>query len=593
MDVFLSKLLVSLLCITITAGIIFIIRHLFRTNLSSQWRYRLWYLFIVSLLLPFLPIQPILNFTPSFSIENAQLDSGTAEAVSSNQLEQNGWIADLGISVSRVNNDWLNLTAYTIWGVGALLFLIVTLRSMRQIRNLIRTSSPVKSQLLKTQYYWCLEKVGIRPNIHLLETSLIQSPIVLGLFKTYLILPKGLDQQLAEVEIRHVLMHELQHVKLHHPKTNTLFVLFQLIYWFHPLVWKAFKSMRLDREIVCDAAVITSLGINNKSSYGHTMLRFFELKNAQPKFMYISNEFGGEKSQLKERIKHIASFQMNKKNGVFIFLGLSLLFCGQIPLIATATVTESTYNFDDRHAVYEDMNEYFEGKSGSFVLFSEAQNQYIIHNKEGSTKRVSPNSTFKPFSALIGLDLDVMDPETTYEWNGHHYEHEEWNQNHNLTSAMHYSVNWYFEEIEEDIQYETMQQFINKINYGNQWVSDSDEPFWLESTLKISPIEQVEQLRALDHNSFSFQEESVHEVKNAIKLSEDKQSTLYGKTGTGIVNQQAINGWFIGFVETPEDTWYFATNIQGDEDAWGYEAANVTYRILEGKEIYKGGIENE
>ncbi len=33
----------------------------------------------------------------------------------------------------------------------------------------------------------------------------------------------------------------------------------QILYWFNPLVWYAFKEMRIDREIACDISVLKSL----------------------------------------------------------------------------------------------------------------------------------------------------------------------------------------------------------------------------------------------------------------------------------------------------------------------------------------------
>ncbi|TSB45939.1 BlaR1 family beta-lactam sensor/signal transducer [Alkalicoccobacillus porphyridii] len=589
---FLSKLLVSILCITMMAGIIFTIRSVFKNYLSVKWRYRLWYLFMASLVLPFLPLHSLLSIIPSQTSLPVQTDSAQ-EGASPIQLEQSGWIADLSTSVYKTEYTWLFLILLSIWSIGALLLILVLLRSMRQIKHQIKTASPVQSPIVHTQFHWCLQQIRFNPNIQLLETSAIQSPIVFGFFRTYLLVPKKLDQDLSTTEIRHVLMHELQHVKLHHPKTNAIFIPFQIMYWFHPLVWKAFKSMRLDREMVCDTAVIQSLGMKHKTSYGRTLIRFMELKSNQPTFTHISNEFGGEKSHIKERIKHIAYLQVHLKKGLLIFVSLSLLVLAQIPLIATATPANSTYQFDDHNADYEELDDYFHKQDGSFVLFSEKQNRYTIHNKQGSKERVSPNSTFKPFSALFGLEMNLFHPDTAVEWDGTMYEHEEWNQNQTLDTAMQYSVNWYFEDIEATIQYEKMQQLINQISYGNQMIANSDKPFWLESTLKISPVEQVEQLRSLYQNDYGFQEETVQSVKDSMMLTKDERGVFYGKTGTGIVNQQAVNGWFIGFVETKDDIWFFATNIQSNKEAWGYEAAQVTYKILEDKGIYKGGVENE
>lgn len=75
-------------------------------------------------------------------------------------------------------------------------------------------------------------------------------------------------------------------------------------------------------------------------------------------------------------------------------------------------------------------------------------------------------------------------------------------------------------------------------------------PCWLESSLKISPIEQVELLRKFYENSLGFSDRNVDAVKDAIRISSSASGTLYGKTGTGRIEGMDVNGWFVGYVET-------------------------------------------
>ena len=72
----------------------------------------------------------------------------------------------------------------------------------------------------------------------------------------------------------------------------------------------------------------------------------------------------------------------------------------------------------------------------------------------------------------------------------------------------------------------------------------------------------------------------------AIKIASTPNGNFYGKTGTGRVNGQDINGWFIGYVETSDNSYYFATNIQSDSNATGKKAFEITSDILKKLHIW-------
>ncbi len=77
------------------------------------------------------------------------------------------------------------------------------------------------------------------------------------------------------------------------------------------------------------------------------------------------------------------------------------------------------YDFKSERTVYEDLNEYFAGFEGSFVLYDLQADQYHIYNENKSTLRVSPDSTYKIFSALFALESNVITSEnSTMKWNG-------------------------------------------------------------------------------------------------------------------------------------------------------------------------------
>lgn len=214
-----------------------------------------------------------------------------------------------------------------------------------------------------------------------------------------------------------------------------------------------------------------------------------------------------------------------------------------------------------------DLADIFQGFDGTFIMYDEGADRYTVFNKALSETRLPPCSTFKVFHALIGLDSGVLDRDdarTLMKWNGKPSSIAAWNHDQTLASAMRHSVVWYFQRVATGIGEERMQRGLDRIGYGNRDISGGLTRFWLQSSLKISPREQVGLLRALFNGSLPFAAEDIAVVKRDITLSSGKGLRFMGKTGSGSDDaDRGIIGWFVGGVETPHNRWAFAVNIQG------------------------------
>ena len=66
-----------------------------------------------------------------------------------------------------------------------------------------------------------------------------------------------------------------------------------------------------------------------------------------------------------------------------------------------------------------DLSSYFKGTDGTFVLYDTVSDQYQIYNQELSTKRISPDSTFKIYSGLFALEEDIIHYDASgQKWDG-------------------------------------------------------------------------------------------------------------------------------------------------------------------------------
>lgn len=584
-------LAVKLALSSIMVMTIMLIRKIFKNQLSSKWQYNLWFLFMISLLLPYLPIQ-FLDFGNNFTWnENQNSAPSASNTTTENPVSDNGnWMHDFSTSVNRMDLTFLDDVSTIIWITGAAVIFAFTIHACMRIREIKKSTDPVSNREILSLLDKCKQQLNISQPLMLVESSLIKSPVTFGIFKPYIILPHHAETHLSMDELKYILLHELHHYKNKDTTVNYFIIFFQMIYWFNPLIWITFKEMRLDREIACDSAVLNALNQNEHAAYGNTIISFAD-KSLFPRHFTMANQIASPKKQLKKRIEHIAVFtaetKLLKLKSILVFILLAGVVVGQIPIVSAMPYGDDRIDLDNRRTVYEDLSEFFNGYKGSFVLYDLQEKKYNIYNKGKSTLRVSPNSTYKIYSALFALESKIITPNNhSIKWNGDLYPYQSWNQNQNLFTAMENSVTWYFQQLDKKIKMKKIESYLDKIQYGNQNLSGGIEDYWLESSLKISPIEQVQKLKDFYTNQFGFNEKNIQLIKDVIKLETKDSATLYGKTGTGMVNGENVNGWFIGYIEIENNTYFFATNIENDHHATGSIAAEITKSILHKKGIY-------
>ena len=202
---------------------------------------------------------------------------------------------------------------------------------------------------------------------------------------------------------------------------------------------------------------------------------------------------------------------------------------------------------------------------------------------EQCAERFSPCSTFKIPNALIGLQTGVLtDANTTFKWDGHDYGREAANRDQTLTSAIQNSIVWYFRRVAEEIGPRRMQNWLDRIEYGNRDISGGQKKFWLMSSLLISADEQVAFMAKLYRNELPFQPEAVATVKKILVNSDEGGAILSGKTGSGEWSDGRKLGWFVGDLKGPKGEYVFAVNLVGEREGIdGRRAREVARQMLQ------------
>ncbi|WP_211709911.1 M56 family metallopeptidase, partial [Neisseria gonorrhoeae] len=111
---------------------------------------------------------------------------------------------------------------------------------------------------------------------------------------------------------KYILLHELQHFKNKDILVNYIMCFLQILYWFNPLVWYAFKEMRIDREIACDISVLKKLDKDSHIEYGQTLINFVD-NISRPSNRSQTSDSGGSKQQSQMRPANRSDVQKEAK----------------------------------------------------------------------------------------------------------------------------------------------------------------------------------------------------------------------------------------------------------------------------------------
>jgi len=529
------------------SGIIIVyLKKLCSRVISVKCNYYMGFLLIFMLIVPIFPKIDILQTINYNNIDNAIKNLGS---FNTDNFEINN--KDFYVSVNKDCTISFIILSVMLFKILILKISKISLRKYRESR--------IYSE--EFNKYCAILKVKAQ----LYKSKSINSPISFGIIKKYVIIP---DRKLKKRELEIAVLHELMHHKHNDIIITYLLCVLTAIYWFNPFVYMIIKDIKLGMEIYCDYSVIQQT--KNNIEYGNIILDFAADSNKYR----IANCIMGNSKQLKHRINKIIEYNTKYSKAVstaVVTLFICIIFLLSICINSFGYVFE--YNHTNISATEINLENFFDGNKGTFVLYNQNNDKYIIYNKDLAYKRVSPNSTFKIPLALKGLEENIITiNENEMFWNGTDNPFSEWNKNQNLNSAMKYSVNWYFQEIDKKLNKSEIVNYLKYIDYGNKNVY-SNEDYWLENSLEISPVEQVIFLKKLINNDYGFKQENVNAVMKSIKLD----NGLYGKTGTGMINGKVNNGWFIGITEKNNNKYIFATRVK---DADSSAAKDITISIL-------------
>ena len=265
-----------------------------------------------------------------------------------------------------------------------------------------------------------------------------------------------------------------------------------------------------------------------------------------------------------------------------VMLAFSTILCKAQPK------SENTVNNAASGGIQEEnLQKYFDDLNikGSITIYDYKNKKWYYSDKKDSEKRTLPASTFKIPNSLISIEeYAVKDENEVLKWDGVIREFPAHNADTDLKTAFKNSTVWFHREMSRRVGIDKYRKYLKEFNYGNQKLSGIPDYFWLDNTLVISPAEQINFLSGLYDEKYPLSKRTYNIVKNVMIEKKTDSYTLRAKTGSGLVKTLDI-GWYVGYIETKDNVYFFATRLQQDEPDKNDDFLNlrktVTFNIFQ------------
>ncbi|GEM_PF-1458901 len=363
---------------SVLALLIFAVRRLIGRGLRPGWLYLLWLPLLLRLMLPWSPESPVslyswmpqgwvtswTNASTSEALQQAALNEAleqadvptaagsgkflSAEAKPMPGSEEAAGNAGFGAQPSEPialaasggaegaaaaaagNAGWWTAAAL-LWLAGALALLGSGAASSaafgRRIRREAGRPAPEEAAPAAALLERCRLELGLRRSPRLVVTDQVSVPTVFGALRPKLLLPRPLLGSLTEPQLRHVLLHELAHVKRLDIAVNLLAFVLTAAHWFNPLLAFSFRKLREDQETACDELALSRMPEGERREYGRTLLALLE-RNAAPVRLPLASGLWSAKGEVGRRIARIVGYRRGSLKSALAGALAALLLAG-------------------------------------------------------------------------------------------------------------------------------------------------------------------------------------------------------------------------------------------------------------------------
>ena len=237
-----------------------------------------------------------------------------------------------------------------LWLSVVITLMLLLLQRLFFVRGLIAQSIDT-GDMMEGALLRCSAQMGIKRKIAVKLSANASSPSVCGLFRPTILIPADLPSKLDSDHIEAVLLHELAHIKRQDLRVSFIQTILQIIYFYNPLLWLANSIIRRTREQAVDEMVQVAMG-EKAENYPETLVNVFRMSLTRPALGLRLIGVVESKSSLRTRIKHMINRPTPKTTKLGIAGSLAILITAAALLPMATAQQEPIATVPTSHALH-------------------------------------------------------------------------------------------------------------------------------------------------------------------------------------------------------------------------------------------------
>jgi beta-lactamase regulating signal transducer with metallopeptidase domain len=331
--------------------IIMLIRRFADKRFSPFWKYAMWALVLVALVMPWRPQSTVAVMNTTERIQDVSFHEAYTAAEAEYHIavqeeparESSAPAPSERLTAAKTKADSLHVKTIlfdnvlpALWLFGMVVIgLFMLLGGLRLGRNIKQSALPFETDRYDTILRKCKRKLGMTRHVQIIVQRHVKSPAQFDLLRPKIILP-DYAARMSDEHVEYIILHELSHLKRGDSFVNALLLALQTVYWFNPLTWLLFRFIREDMELANDAAVLKGMGEQEQRTYSLLLVEVLAACGRPPLAPRLLCMVDSEKNMTR-RINMIKLGEFFKRRRLVIAVCAVALIVGTAIIFLTAS----------------------------------------------------------------------------------------------------------------------------------------------------------------------------------------------------------------------------------------------------------------